>query len=246
MLLNSGKVLLPPLVTPNSHPQGKIDKNMAPEIPFSHILPLQVPGLFSNQEFDRRISNVRQHMLQENIEACVFTSYHNINYLSGFLYCKFGRDYGLVVTQDDCTVLSAGIDAGQPWRRSSASCDSLTYTDWQRDNFFYAVVSKLPGIKGRVGLEFDDVTLDNFKKFQTALPNCELKDVGMPCMQMRMIKSEEEINVIREAARIADIGGAAVVDAIDVGVPEYEVANAGTTAMIREISNSFPNVDLLD
>ena len=62
------------------------------------------------------------------VEACVFTSMHNIAYYSGFLYCSFGRPYGLVVTPTQSVTISAGIDAGQPWRRCHG--DNITYTDW--------------------------------------------------------------------------------------------------------------------
>ena len=65
-------------------------------------------------------------------------------------------------------------------------------------------------------------------------------------MRQRMIKSPEEIDLIRHGARIGDIGGAAVVAAITEGVPEYEVAIAGSNAMIREIASTFPHAELRD
>lgn len=46
-------------------------------------------------------------MAVENIEACLFTSNHNVNYFSDFLYCAFGRPYGLVITEEDLTVIGA-------------------------------------------------------------------------------------------------------------------------------------------
>jgi creatinase len=65
-------------------------------------------------------------------------------------------------------------------------------------------------------------------------------------MRQRMIKSPEEIAVIRNGARTADIGGEAVVAAIHEGVPEYEVALAGTQAMVREIARTYPHSELMD
>jgi creatinase len=61
-----------------------------------------------------------------------------------------------------------------------------------------------------------------------------------------MVKSPEEIALITESARIGDIGGAAVAAAVAEGVPEYEVALAGTQAMVREIARSFPHSELRD
>ena len=51
---------------------------------------------------------LRSTMSDLGIDAAVFTSYHNINYYTQFLYCFFGRPYGLVVTKDDITTISAG------------------------------------------------------------------------------------------------------------------------------------------
>ena len=59
-------------------------------------------------------------------------------------------------------------------------------------------------------------------------------------MKQRMVKSDEEVAWIKESARIADIGGAACVEAIAVGVPEYEVALHSTQAMVREIGKAQP------
>ena len=88
---------------------------------------------FEVSEYETRIAELRERMETSGATAAVFTSMHNIAYYSGFLYCAFGRPYALVVTDTDCVTISAGIDAGQPWRQSF--CDNITYTDWKRDNF---------------------------------------------------------------------------------------------------------------
>src|SRR5690606_9130949 len=55
---------------------------------------------FSRSEMQRRVDAIRGHMAQAGIDAALFTSYHNVNYYSDFLYCYFGRRYGVVVTHD--------------------------------------------------------------------------------------------------------------------------------------------------
>jgi len=107
-------------------------------------------GPFSDGEMTRRQSDLRKWMADKDVDACLFTSYHCINYYSGFLYCYFGRKYGFVVDQDKATSISAGIDGGQPYRRTFG--DNVTYTDWREDNFFYAVQGLTKGVK-RLGIE---------------------------------------------------------------------------------------------
>jgi Xaa-Pro aminopeptidase len=73
---------------------------------------------FSAPEMQRRQDNIRGWMAKSSVDACLFTSYHNICYLSDFLYCYFGRKYGLVITQAQATSVTAAIDGGQPARRT--------------------------------------------------------------------------------------------------------------------------------
>ncbi|MFN7167697.1 MAG: M24 family metallopeptidase [Pannonibacter sp.] len=202
---------------------------------------------FSAGELQGRQDRLRRRMEELKLDACVFTSYHNICYFSGFLYCSFGRRYGFVVDEHRATVIAAGIDGGQPWRRVLG--DALTYTDWNKDNYFHALQAALfsSGRKpARIGIEFDHVSLDLMAKLQAALPGVELVDVSDAVMRMRTIKSLEEQALIREGTRICDIGGAAVAGAVRAGVPEHEVALAGTQAMVRAIAASFPYAELMD
>jgi len=199
--------------------------------------------VFSDAEIEGRLSRLRVHMADSDLDAVLFTSYHNVNYFNDFMYCAFGRPYGLAVTPDGSTAIVANIDYGQPWRRGYG--DTVTYTDWRRDNYFRAVQQRIGAAK-RVGIELDHVSLDTCRKLQDALPGAEFADIGQATMRMRMLKSAEELAVIRDGARIADIGGAACVGAIGEGVPEYEVALHATGAMVREIAHAYPQSDLMD
>lgn len=203
-----------------------------------------VKPTFSRSEMQRRVDAIRGHMAKAGIDAALFTSYHNINYYSDFLYCYFGRRYGLVVTHDDLTSISAGIDGGQPWRRTFGG-RNLTYTDWQKDNYFHAVRRLTPGVK-RLGIEFDHVSIDLLNLLREELPGVELVDIAQAAMRLRMVKSAEEIAHIEKMTRIADIGGAACVEATAVGVPEHEVALHSTATMVREIARTFPDAELMD
>ncbi len=200
-------------------------------------------GMFSAAEMENRLGKLRKHMAEVGIDAALFTSIHNINYYNDFIYCSFGRPYGLVVTQESSTSVTANIDGGQPWRRGHG--ENIIFTDWERDNYFVAV-QKLIKDGARVGVEFDHLNLDSHAKLKKALPNSEIVDVAQAAMRMRMVKSAEEIDVIRNGARIADIGGAACVEAIDEGVPEHEVALHSTRAMVREIAATYPHLELMD
>jgi creatinase len=202
------------------------------------------PKVFSAAEFDRRLAALRAAMAEAGIDVAVFTSYHNICYYSGFLYCKFGRPYAVVIDQETSATVSANIDGGQPWRRGHAD-RNIVYTDWQRDNYVRAI-QELVRDGASVGVEMDEVGIRTLERFKAALPQCRFSDVAEGAMRLRMIKSAEEIAHITEMTRIADLGGQACVEAIAVGEPEHEVALHSTAAMVREIARSFPDAELMD
>ena len=200
-------------------------------------------SVFSSEEMEKRLSKLRSNMETENIDAILFTSIHNINYYNHFVYCSFGRPYGLVVTQDKLKSISANIDGGQPWRRGFG--DNIVYTDWKKDNYFKAVKNEIKN-NGRIGIEYDHINFENLNKLQDLLPDTEFADISKITMRQRMVKSDEEIDLIRNGAQVADIGGAACVEAIGEGVPEHEIALHSTSAMVREIAHRYPGSDIMD
>ena len=201
---------------------------------------------FTEQEYKTRLENLRIVMSNNNLDMIILTSMHNIAYYTGFIYCSFGRPYGCVITKNKVTTISANIDASQPWRRSVY--DNVIYTDWKRDNYLKAIVS----IIGRdeppknIGIENDHVTLDMKEKLISILSFSKFSDVSKYLMNIRMIKSNEEIDIIKNGARIADIGGEEIVKNIKVGATELEIAITGRDKMEREIEKTYPNAEYMD
>jgi creatinase len=201
------------------------------------------PLPFSAAEYAARLATAREEMAKAGVDAAIFTSMHNIAWLSGFLYCSFGRPYGLAVTADKAVVISAAIDAGQPARRSAF--DQITYTDWARDNFWRAAGAVL-GAPKALGVEGDHLTLAQADKAAQFLGAARTIDIAPALMTRRMIKSPAEIALITAGANTADIGGAAIRDAIRLGAREIDIAMAGRDAMELEIARRFPDSELRD
>ncbi len=198
---------------------------------------------FAASEYDLRLGGLRTIMDAMGVEAVVLTSMHNIAYYSGFLYCSFGRPYALVVTATQDVTISAGIDAAQPWRRSHG--DNITYTDWQRDNYWRAILS-VTGPGKVVGFEADHLTLLQSDKLKSFLSPSKVVDIAPATMTQRMHKSAAEIALIKHGANVADVGGFAIHDAVKAGAREIDVAMAGRDAMELEIAKRFPEAEYRD
>ena len=198
---------------------------------------------FSSDEYDARLSSLRNIMSNRGLDACIFTSMHNIAYYSGFLYCSFGRPYGLIVTPDKSITISAGIDAAQPWRRCHG--DNITYTDWHRNNFFRSILS-VTGKNIILGIEGDQLSITQKSLLDEFLEPRAYLDISNDTMLQRMNKSDAELDLIRQGAAVADIGGYAIKDAVKSGARELDVAMAGRDAMELEIARRFPDSEYRD
>ena len=198
---------------------------------------------FADAEYEARLAGLRAIMAEKGIDAVVLTSMHNVAYYSGFLYCAFGRPYAQVVTATDTVTFSAGIDAAQPWRRCYG--DNITYTDWQRNNYWRAIVS-VTG-KGKViGFEGDHISVAQKAFLDEFLAPSHAVDIAPATMMQRFHKSPAELELIRAGAAVADVGGYAIRDAIKPGTREIDVAMAGRDAMELEIARRFPDAEYRD
>ena len=198
---------------------------------------------FSDKEYEYRLKGLRKIMIENNLDAVILTSMQNVAYYSGFLYCSFGRPYGCVVTAERNVVVSANIDSGQPGRRCYG--ENLIYTDWKKDNYLKAITYLLKKVK-RVGIEKDHLTIERYQNLKYSLDDPEMINITPSTMQLRMIKSKEEIALIKSGAKIADIGGEALVKEIKVGASEIDIAMTGRDAMEKAIAKFHPNSELRD
>ena len=198
---------------------------------------------FADSEYHARLAILRGILADKGLDAAVLTSMHNVAYYSGFLYCSFGRPYAVVVTATECVTISAGIDAGQPWRRSIG--DNITYTDWKRDNFWRAIAT-VTGTGKAIGYEADHLTLDRKNSLTAFLQPKRDEDIAPATMFQRMKKSAAEIALIRHGANVADVGGYAIKDAVKIGAREIDIAMAGRDAMELEIAKRFPDAEYRD
>ena len=201
---------------------------------------------FSKDEYNQRVEKLRSVMSKQNLDMVILTSMHNIAYYSGFIYCSFGRPYGCIITEKKIVTISANIDASQPWRRSH--CENIIYTDWKKDNFLKAISAIINEneIPKNIGIENDHITLEMNEKIQSIFSTSAFTDISKKLMKLRMIKSKEEIEIIKNGARIADIGGEEIVKNIKEGATELEIAITGRDKMEKEIAKTYPDAEYMD
>ncbi|MGL5174917.1 MAG: aminopeptidase P family protein [Cetobacterium sp.] len=96
----------------------------------------------------------------------------------------------------------------------------------------------------KIAIENQSVTLDQFKLFQSNFPEVEFIYLDDTFTKEREIKSEEEIEIIRESVKIAEQALKESMSKIRVGVKEREIA-AELEYQMRKLGASKASFDII-
>lgn len=111
--------------------------------------------------------------------------------------------------------------------------DVRTYRDGEDPSSALTGALRGAGItSGRLGVE-DSLWFGDATFLRAHVPDVELVGVGADVQHLRSIKDDHEVAILREAARINDIGYRAAHDACAAGVPLRAVGEAAIGAMVE-------------
>ncbi len=199
------------------------------------------PTPFSNAEYDRRLSLTRSAMAQAGLDALIVTDPSNQSWLTGYDGWSFYVHQAVVVPLE-----------GMPfwWGRRQDSKGAVrtvnrdrTGVEFYTDDFVQSterhpmqdLARKLAArdIKtARIGVEMDNYyfSAKAYTTLVTALPDSDIRDATALVNWQRAIKSDEELDFMRKAARISDKITQLAIDRAEPGVRKNELAAEITAA----------------
>lgn len=186
--------------------------------------------------FETRQSDLCARMKEAGIDLALITDEDNVYYLSGYfdyLHMEFGRPTILVLHQSgESLLITPSIDLEAA--KVNASVDRIA--DWN-DGVGDEWRAELPGILGqatRIGLEPDAMPPLVKRAVDDLAGGTPIVSLSPQLGALRMIKSEEELQIARHAGQVAMSMMQAARETIGVGVPEFEVALATHAAGTRK------------
>ena len=160
------------------------------------------------------LDKLREKIAEADADALLVTRPANVRYLSGFTSPADGR---VLVTEKSATLLTDGRYTAQVKEESRLETDiSPASTMWLErvtelaENYHLAV-------------EADHITLAQFQKLEEKLERDPVATTGL-VTEFRLIKTPEELDTIRAAAKIADDAFSHILNVIKAGMTEVEVA----------------------
>lgn len=164
----------------------------------------------------KRIDQLRKKLIKKEIEAFLVTKRENIRYLSNFT----GTAGKLLITQKDSIFITDFRYLDQAAEQTEGFVIEEISSDFVKG---FAKLLKRKNIKN-LGFESEDL---NFKMYQKLKDNLNLdsfKPLESLVENLRLIKDKTEIEKIKKAVEIADQGFDFLIDFIEPGKTEKEVA----------------------
>ncbi len=179
---------------------------------------------FSDSEYSRRYTNVRRVMSEQGLSALVLyatvSAYQEVLYFSNFATM---REAMLVLPLEGEPALFVEYFNHVPNARLVASIADVR---WGGPDITFAAVENLRArglSEGRIGT-VGPITYKQFGGMREMLPRVEWVDFIPHMMQLRLVKSEEEIEFLRKGAEFSDLAIAALEREARPGIHEYELA----------------------
>ncbi len=194
------------------------------------------------EPFERRTRELQRRIADEGIDLMLLTDPDSVYYLSGYwgdLGVEFGRPTILALPRDgEPTLITAQMECEMAEAMTWIG-DVRGYSDGVGAEWAGPLAEALERHTGaRVGVERLRIPAMVSEFLRDRVDAAALIDGSDVIAAMRMVKTPEEIAMIRQAGEVAVAMGAAGKAAIGEGVPEYEVALAviaGGTRKAAEI-----------
>ena len=186
--------------------------------------------------FAGRMTQLREALSKANIEVALITDDDSVYYYTGYydyLHMEFGRPTILVVPKDGQNLLitpSMELDMAG----AAAVVDRIEAWNDGLGNEWREVLPTVVKGNGLIAIEPNQMPPLVRSYIDSLVDESRLSDITPIVSQMRMIKSDEELQLARHAGEVANAMMQAARYTIGDGVPEYEVALATSAAGTRK------------
>lgn len=163
-----------------------------------------------------RVTKLQAVLKEEHLDAILVTSQYNLRYVSHFT----GTTGLAVITQDEAFFMT-------DFRYTQQAAEQAQGFEIIRNvGPVFLEVKKIAEQKGINTLGFEDAYM-SFRSYEEleGLVDCDLVPASGVIEELREIKEESELALIKKACEIADAGFRYILDYIKPGVSEIEIAN---------------------
>ncbi|MBM7094416.1 MULTISPECIES: M24 family metallopeptidase [Alteribacter] len=191
---------------------------------------------FDVSEYQGRIKQTRTLMEKEGIDLLLITDPANMNYLSGYDAWSFYVHQMLIIDIHDSQPVWVGRFMDAPaakvttWMHEANIIgypDIYVHSDLLHPMAFIAEVLRKRGNQAsRIGVEMDHYyfSAKAFEELKKALPDARFQSADLLVNRVRMVKSDQELEYMKKAGKLAELAMFNGVQTIRTGNRECDAA----------------------
>ncbi len=216
--------------------------------------------IFPKSEYSDRLAKVKKSMQEKGIDLLISQDTANMNYLTGYDAWSFYYAQCVLVHIDlnQPFLFVRDQDAGGAFLQSCWSQENIiVYAEkyihtWPNHPYDYLIeiIKNKKWDNQSIGLEMDShyFTAFCYQKLIDGLPNASLKDSERLVNWVRFIKSDNEIELMKNAALITDQAMQTAIDTINPGIRQCDAVGEIQKAMFYgtpEIGGEYSSIATL-
>ena len=194
--------------------------------------------LFTPQRLDR----VHRSMAREQVDAIIVTRRQDVQYLTGYnsrasnvpIGCVLAQDSQphLIISDMQADEIPSESIMGRLWQFPLEAEE-----DWFRAQgtaFWEQLVNVIKHVgleRGMLGIQHEWISVRGFDRLKSLLPQAGFKDFTQSLWRLRHFKDSAEIEAIRQAVNIAEIGVRTALETVAPGKSEEEASLEIESAM---------------
>lgn len=192
---------------------------------------------FPPEEFDRRLSAVRDRMSAGNLGALLLTDPSDVFYLTGYSTFEVSVHIALVVTLDDLVLQVPSIETGPA--TITTRVERVIGYRWESiEEVLDPLANALADVQGQgnnLGIDAWHGSLRTgvVDGLRSRLKGTELVDASTLVKSTRIVKSEAELEYLKQSASITCQSIEAAAAVVRPGVTDNYVAAVGAEALLK-------------
>lgn len=191
------------------------------------------------------IQRLRTRMKATGFDALVAFSQDNVTYTAGFLVPshatnRFRRTVTVIAGDEFATQIVVNVEEKQAIARSRFR-DVRAYDQFREEavDFVADALTEAGVAEGRIAIELDFMPARDFLRLSRLLPRARFDECKDLYFQARMIKTDEEVHILREIGLLTEKVIHETLPSIRPGMTEIDVARILVDGMISGGSTNF-------
>ncbi|TFJ93885.1 M24 family metallopeptidase [Lentibacillus salicampi] len=171
-----------------------------------------------------RLNTLYNELKSNNLDSILVTSSANFYYLSNYYTDPHERVIAVYVSKYHDPLLIVPAMEKEDAKNAGWKHEIIAYSDSENPwELFYQFLMRNDSIPESAAVEQNHLTMERFHHIKSVLPDTRFSDAQEILANLRVIKSNEEYQLLKQAAELADFGIETGIRSINEGVPELEI-----------------------